>query len=148
MNKLEKLVFAFRKAIERAQKNDEPGEFFRKFPTGQCGHTSDLLAQFLIDNGGSQVRYVYGTYYGRNDKMQSHAWLSVGDMIIDITADQFRYHEAPLTNDIPVYIGPMNEYYKLFDMTFGDNHEHMGLERQWTNYRELIRCYDTIIRYI
>lgn len=50
MNKLEKLVFAFRKAIERAQKNDEPGEFFRKFPTGQCGHTSDLLAQFLIDN--------------------------------------------------------------------------------------------------
>ena len=37
---LETLVCNFRKAIEAAQANYEPGEFFRKFPTGQCGHTS------------------------------------------------------------------------------------------------------------
>lgn len=29
---LETLVFNFRKAIETAKDNDEPGEFFRKFP--------------------------------------------------------------------------------------------------------------------
>ena len=55
---LETLVHNFRKAIEAAQANYEPGEFFRKFPTGQCGHTSDMLAQYLIDNGIGPITYV------------------------------------------------------------------------------------------
>ena len=46
---LEKLVYNFRDAIETAIENGESGIFFRKFPTGQCGHTSDMLAQYLID---------------------------------------------------------------------------------------------------
>lgn len=51
--RLEKLVTEFRKAIERAKNNNEQGEFFRKFPTGQCGNASDMLAQYLLDNGYS-----------------------------------------------------------------------------------------------
>ena len=149
MKKLEALVFGFRNAIELAKDNNEPGYFFRKFPTGQCGHTSDILAQFLIDNGIGPVRYINGTYYGEDGSvMQSHTWLVVKDLIIDITADQFRYHAEPLTNDIPVYIGPMNEYYQLFDTTHGSDHEHFGLEQQWTNYHELKLWYKTILNYM
>lgn len=61
---LETLVFNFRKAIETAKDNDELGEFFRKFPVGQCGNTSDILAQYLIDNEIGPITYVNGTYYG------------------------------------------------------------------------------------
>lgn len=149
MTKLESLVFTFRKAIETAKANDEPSLFFRKFPAGQCGHTSDMLAQFLIDNEIGPVRYVNGTYYGEDGSvMQSHAWLVVENLIIDITADQFRYHAAPLTNGAPVYIGPMNEYYQLFDTTYGSDYEHFGLDQEWTNYHELKTCYKIIISYM
>ena len=37
---LEELVYNFRGAIEATKENGEVGTFFRKFPTGQCGHTS------------------------------------------------------------------------------------------------------------
>lgn len=149
MEKLEALVFEFRKAIELAKDNNEPGCFFRKFPTGQCGHASDMLAQLLIDNGIGPVRYINGTYYGEDGSvMQAHTWLVVEDLVIDITADQFRYHAEPLTNDIPVYIGPMNGYYQLFDTTHGSDHEHFGLERHWLNYHELKTWYEIILSYM
>ena len=149
MKILEALVVGFRNAIELAKDNNEPDYFFRKFPTGQCGHTSDMLAQLLIDNGIGPVRYINGTYYGEaGSVMQAHTWLVVENLVIDITADQFRYHAAPLTNDIPVYIGPVNEYYQLFDTTHGSDHEHFGLEQQWTNYHELKTLYKTILNYM
>lgn len=149
MKKLETLVFNFRNAIETAKGNNEPDHFFRKFPTGQCGNTCDMLAQFLIDNGIGPIRYINGTYYGGDENvMQSHTWLLVYDLIIDITADQFRYHEKPLTCDTPVYIGPMNEYYQLFDTTYGSDHEHFGLVRSWMNYNELRDLYEIITSYL
>ena len=149
MKKLEALVVGFRNAIELAKENNEPGYFFREFPTGQCGHASDMLAQFLIDNGIASIRYINGTYYSEDGSVrQAHTWLVVNGVIIDITSDQFRYHAAPLTNNIPVYLGPMNEYYQLFDTTYGSNHEHFGLERTWYNYHELKVWYETIISYM
>lgn len=85
---LETLVFGFRRAIETAKANNEPGEFFRKFPVGQCGHASDMLVQFLIDKGIGPITYVNGTYYGSFGRvMQSHTWLVVDEQIIDITGD-------------------------------------------------------------
>ena len=95
---LETLVRNFRKAIEAAQTNYELGEFFRKFPTGQCGHSSDMLAQYLIDNGIGPITYVSGTYYGDDSEDRwCHAWLVVDGLVVDITGDQFRHHPAPLT---------------------------------------------------
>lgn len=108
---LEEYVYNFRKAIEAAKKNNEPGELFRKFPIGQCGHVSDILAQYLIDNGISSIMYVNGTYYGDDfDDRYAHTWLLVNDLVIDITGDQFKFHEKPLKYDIPIYIGPMTKY--------------------------------------
>ena len=51
---LETLVRNFRKAIEAAQANYEPGEFFRKFPTGQCGNTSYYIIQDIRPQGGEK----------------------------------------------------------------------------------------------
>ena len=139
----------FRKAIETAIANNEEGEFFRKFPTGQCGNTSDILAQYFIDNGIEQITYVNGTYFGDAwDDRWSHTWLEVNDQIIDLTGDQFRFHKEPLKNDIPVYVGKINSFYELFDVSCGSRHEHHGLEAEWSNYRELARTYHTILKYL
>lgn len=146
---LQKLVYNFRDAIETAIENGESGTFFRKFPTGQCGHTSDMLTQYLIDNGFESIVYVNGTYYGDKwDDRWSHTWLVVNDQIIDITGDQFRYHQEPLRNTIPVYIGPSNKFYDLFEITPGGIHKHLVLDCRWSNYDELKQWYEVILRYL
>ena len=97
---LNELVYNFRNAIERAKDNNEPGEFFRKFPNGQCGNASDMLAQYLIQNQIEPIELVNGTYYADDpndpDNLQSHTWLLVRELIIDITCDQFKTHNTPL----------------------------------------------------
>lgn len=143
------LVLNFRKAIEAAKANNEQGELFRKFPVGQCGNTSDILAQHLIDSGIGPVTYVNGTYYGDDwDDRWTHAWLVVKGLVVDITGDQFKHNKEPLTCDVPVYIGPMIEYYQLFEVGPGGKHEHFGLEKQWNNYHELKDWYNTILGYL
>lgn len=149
---LEELVRNFRNAIERAQDNSEPGEFFRKFPTGQCGNTSDLLAQYLIDNKIRNIEFVSGTYYSDNpedpDNKQSHAWLLVNGLIIDITCDQFKTHNTPLKCNKSIYIGPMSNYYRQFDTHHLKNYQHYGLDKEWPHYNQLCSIYETIKRYL
>ncbi|MBR5223830.1 MAG: hypothetical protein IKV81_06680 [Clostridia bacterium] len=146
---LQKLVYDFRDAIETAIENGESGTFFRKFPTGQCGQTSDMLAQYLIDNGFESIVYVNGTYYGDewNDRW-SHTWLVVNDQIIDITGDQFKYHQEPLKNNVPVYIGLEKKFYDLFEIHQSGKHKHFGLDCRWSNYYELEQCYEIIKKYL
>lgn len=147
--KLKELVYNFREAIERAKDNGEPGEFFRKFPIGQCGNSSDILAQYLIDNGFYNVVYVCGTYYGETvDDFQSHAWLIVGRLIVDITADQFKDEVSSIRCDIPVYVASESEYYRQFEVKPGDRHRHKGLQNNWMNYSELKSWYAAILKYM
>ena len=144
-----KLVSNFRNAIELAKFNNEKGEFFRQFPIGQCGNTSDMLAQYLIDNDFFTVYYVNRTYYYPDSyDSQEHAWLEVDGKIIDITADQFKYENEPLKNNCPVYIGPMNDYYKIFESHPMDKYIHLGLEMCKYNYSELKEYYKTTLKYL
>ncbi len=149
---IDRLVYLFRKAIDNAKDNKEKNLFFRNFPAGQCGHASDMLAQYLIDNGISKIEYVNGTYYGKDSDdsfdFQSHAWLVVNGLIIDITADQFMNREPPLQNDLPIYIGPINAFYRQFESRFNDRHPHYGINDSWTNSADLRECYKTILSYI
>lgn len=146
---LEELVFKFRHAIESAKESEADGYYFCKFPTGQCGTTSDMLAQYLIDNGYNHITYVNGTFYGNTPfDNQSHTWLEVNGLVIDIAGDQFKYHDQPLKYDIPVYVGPMNTYYRQFEITPGGAHEHLGLEKSWSNYYDLKNWYEAIKRYM
>jgi len=146
---LERLVYDFRKAIEAAKKNNEPGELFRNFPIRQCGHASDILAQYLIDNGFRSVKYVNGTYYGDDiDNKQSHTWLLVDGRVIDITGDQFKYKEELLNYDVPVYIGPVTDFHRLFEINPGGKYEHFGLDYDWSNYHDLKTWYEIILQYM
>lgn len=149
---LEELVYNFRKAIERAQDYGETGEFFRKFPVGQCENTSDMLAQYLIEHQLGPIEYVNGTYYADDpndpDDHQSHAWLLVKGMVIDITCDQFKTHNTPLKCNRPAYIGPMSDYYRQFDTGSFENYLHHGLDKNWPHYNQLHLAYETIKRYL
>ncbi|MCU7652182.1 hypothetical protein ODJ80_05090 [Acutalibacter sp. LFL-21] len=149
---LKKLVYKFRNAIERAKDNNEPGEFFRKFPIGQCGNTSDMLAQYLIENHIGPIELVSGIYYADDpnypDDRQSHAWLLVKGVIIDITCDQFKFHNTPLKCDNPIYIGPMSDYYRQFDTSHAEIYWHQGLDKNWPHYNQLRSTYETIKRYL
>ena len=147
--KLFELAVKFRKTIEAAQEAGEPNEYIRGFPRGQCGHISDIFSQYLIDSEIGPVFYVNGTYYGDDwDDRWSHTWLEVDGNIIDMTADQFKFNEVPLHNETPVYVGLMNDWYRLFDIEHGSHNVHKGLERQWFNYRELKECYETVKDYL
>lgn len=150
IQEIKELVVPFRKAIESAIANDEPGYFFSTFPTGQCGNASDLLAQYFLDNGINEIEYVCGTY--RDEHMydiQSHAWLVLErKIIVDITGDQFKNSRSSLKNDIPIYVGPITDYYKQFDTPSRDRHRHYGLQPEWGNYSDAKGWYQTILVYI
>lgn len=146
---LEELVHNFRTAIDRAKWNEESSYYFREFPTGQCGTTSDILCQYLIDKGFSNIEYANGTYYSDDPKnWQSHTWLVVKGTVVDITADQFKHANPPLKCDIPVYVGPITDYYRLFEIRPGSQHLHYGISKEWSNYRELKTDYETILKYL
>jgi hypothetical protein len=83
LERIQTFCGAFREAILRTGRADLPSSF-RNFPLGCCGDTCLLLAKFLINHGAGFPDYVVGTS-GR----QSHAWLEIGSVIVDITADQF-----------------------------------------------------------
>jgi hypothetical protein len=54
------------------------------FPRGACGDASLLLARYIEETVGDMPEYVSG-----KDGNQSHGWLELNGIIIDITADQF-----------------------------------------------------------
>lgn len=146
---LENLANEFRAAIEAAKQAGEMHVYIRKFPVGQCGNISDILAQYLLDCKFTSVIYINGTYYGENcDERWSHTWLEVDGLIVDLTADQFQFQKVPLKNNTAVYVGPMNDWYQLFDLEHGSYHKHIGLERNWSNYRDLAECYEIIKKYL
>lgn len=84
-----RLAHRFRCAILRS--NPRTGRLItlRDFPVGACGDASLLLAKYLQVNGCGRPLYVVGK---RNGLV--HAWLQLGDLTIDITADQFDDQDA------------------------------------------------------
>ena len=148
MNQIETLAWNFRKAIDAANKL---GKFkmdivYKNFPYGCCGDTSDLLAEYLLENG-VKTFYVCGTYIDEEfEKMQSHAWLCTdGEIIVDITGDQFKYDSTFLNYNNPVYVGKMDEFHKLFIIDERDIHECYGLSQVGDfNYCRLKNIYDLI----
>lgn len=61
---------------------------FSSFPRGACGAACDLLATVLGRRFGV-FPYWVSRELGEGEDWSLHAWLEVGDMTIDITADQF-----------------------------------------------------------
>ena len=76
MNKMEILVRQFRLALDTAW---EDGMFrklypFNNFPNDCCGHTCDLLSQYLLEHG-IKTKQVSINGYRKNRRKLYGAWL-------------------------------------------------------------------------
>lgn len=89
MKKLVGLVRDFRARLE--QYDQDHGLTLQSFPNGACGDASILLAHHLSRHGYGPYRYVCGRHGDA-----SHVWLTDGEVIIDITADQFADFDTPV----------------------------------------------------
>jgi len=79
---LRQIAEAFRAALEKYRQSADD-VIFKDFPVGACSPTSDLLATYLIDALGLNAQCAVSL------KLPTHAWVTIEDTIIDITADQF-----------------------------------------------------------
>lgn len=151
MNNIRILVGQFRIAIDRAK---EAGEFnddfsFFKFPRGCCGDTSDLLAHFLLKNG-VRTQYICGIYRpASKENIQSHAWLLTnGQIIIDITGDQFRDDPDFLNYHKSIYIGEIDDFHKMFRVDSSGIRDNNGLDALGSFCRpRLKKLYKKIMSY-
>jgi hypothetical protein len=99
------LTTGFRTAIEGCDRHLLPISF-RHFPRGSCRDASLLLGTYLSERGCGSFDYVAGErgdWQSEPPTWVSHAWAAQGDLIADITADQ--YPDAPagviVTTDSP-----------------------------------------------
>ena len=83
------LALGFRTALETCPRTLLPTTF-AEFPRGSCGDTSLLLGTFLKDNDCGYFMYVSAVRGAHKDNSwETHGWLVQGDLVVDITADQF-----------------------------------------------------------
>lgn len=83
LNELKRIATNFRNAIIKV-KDINPLLCQGDFPKGTCGDAAFLLGYHLNKLGYEPLLYVSG--YKGDD---SHAWIQMKDLIIDITADQY-----------------------------------------------------------
>ena len=122
----------FRAAIEACRPEMLPVGL-QTFPHGACGDATLLLAKYLERNGHTGFIYVLGM---RGER--SHAWLRRGELLIDITPDQFE------EQDEAVIVGCDSVWHSTF--TKKDEH-HADFEK----YNEftaasLARAYQVILQ--
>ena len=135
----------FRNAIDIAWENDEFFEDirFRRFPSGCCDDSCDLLGKYLEENG-YYTQQVMGTYRdGAFEDITGHAWLLYNQStIIDITGDQFKRSSLFLNFDKPVYIGENNTFHRMFDI------DRVCENCNITTNTRLLALYQIIERYL
>lgn len=130
------------------------GEFeadfiFSRFPRGCCGDVSSLLGQYLLENN-IKSNYVCGNRYFKNQEegMQSHAWLVVDRMIVDITGDQFSNKKSYYNYDKRVYVGAGDLFHELFEVEDRNVREFYGIESYSAVCRQrLFTFYEKIKKY-
>ena len=83
-------VTAFRDALEGYSRK-HPDSSWKDFPAGCCFLASTLLARFLAETGHGAADRITDAWrpVPNEDQPESHAWLCLGGIVIDITADQF-----------------------------------------------------------
>ena len=87
----EEIAYKFRKALESVVKKQLYGRLmiFRSFPRECCRYTSDLLAEYMMEQGipRESIKMIEGESHKEG---YSHCWLLIeNSIIVDITGDQF-----------------------------------------------------------
>lgn len=124
---IEEIAKRFRQAILSFPKSAFPWNSSMgicQFPTACCGDTSQTLATYIFDQTGIVCSYVHGRDGGDDGEIGSHAWLEYGDLVIDITADQFNDNGSCHAE---VYIGPRTEWYNSFELSIEPDGRHSSL---------------------
>jgi hypothetical protein len=85
------LASAVRFAFEQASRARLPATL-QDFPSGACGDAECMVAKLLEMHGDGEFDYMLGSR-----AEHSHAWIQRGDLIVDITADQFDDYSLPVT---------------------------------------------------
>jgi len=83
------LAAAARQGIERMSLEDKLASHFDGFPRGACGPASELMGRIVLEHTGHLGTYVCGEGHPRLRAQQSHAWLEVNGLLVDLTHDQF-----------------------------------------------------------
>lgn len=84
---MKELVTKFRFALDRVDWADMP-EGMQGFPKGCCHRISEVLARYLHSYGVENIEYVH-SLVPEAKSLETHCWLEVDGVAIDITADQF-----------------------------------------------------------
>lgn len=139
-NEIYNIAISFRMAIIKAKQNKEFNNKDRmfNFPRGCCDDSCDLLAYYLHDRYQIHAKQVNGVYRD-NDfyNTTNHAWLTVNDIIIDITADQF---PSLIEYVNGIYVGSDSEFYRqLDDIKFIDNCDIKENFRLWHDYQVILK---------
>ena len=87
-DRIRELAIRFREAILKCDRTKLPLSL-ADFPTNSCSDASILLGTYFKDNGVNGFILIKGKR-GEGGSLETHYWLEKGDMLVDITADQFK----------------------------------------------------------
>lgn len=114
----------FRAALDEVERQHWARIYIQNFPSGSCGHCSELLALYLSERFDIALEYVCKLAVNTQDLSASHAWLEWNGLIIDITGDQFGWPPVIVSRTSEVHSAGTEEtrYPWVFDAGFWSQH--------------------------
>jgi hypothetical protein len=106
MAELQDIASDFRRKLDAADKSILP-EPFRDFPRGSCEPAAETLGIYIRETLGIECALTSAGIPNR--ELGTHAWLEYGNLIIDVTADQFDQFGKP-----PILVTTDRSWHCLF----------------------------------
>jgi hypothetical protein len=103
------------------------GSSFHGFPRGACGPASELVMRLMKEELGLDGVYVCGVGHSQLRPNQSHAWVVVGEYIIDITHDQFA------STGLAGWVHPRTSHWHA-EFSDRDQREGVCMPERWPMY--------------
>lgn len=144
-------VSRFRTAMETLRDQPEvypqlhyQGSNLNTFPTLWCDYTSEMLNAYLKSKGYANFNVV--TAFKLRGSRKCHVWLTDGNLVIDITADQFGKRKYP-----KVLICHPSEYLlkdqfkKVLSIENITHQHHDPIQQKTRIYHELNKLLDSTL---
>lgn len=126
------IVTQYREALDTVVSDagkELPGNL-SSFPNDCCHHASKMLLLFFSDMRIFDFEMYSGRVPGRKVNHDEHVWLQRGDLIVDITTDQFEDESLP-----SVIVTENSNFHKKLNGQAGKPITHEMLQR-WRKYYE------------
>lgn len=132
---IELIAKALRSALEQADFSKNCSGQLLNFPRECCNHASNLLLIFFREAGVEGFTSVFGNRPDTDRPDAGHVWVQRGDLVVDITADQF-----PGQNLKPVIVGESEWHKSRYIRDEGPLNDRMI-----HHYQETTSIYDQVI---